>query len=180
MKIPVFQSLVLLSGLVLGWGVTPIQATAADKSLDVIIKDSVLPSSMGGGWTRSGNENTRYITMKQIVEKALKDQGYDGKLNFIRWGANMPDNPNQLSITIERWEEAPYSRGRSISVDFTMAVKLRLNGEESDLGRFSGRDSHFITGSGDSLADFGPAAQRAVEQAIDFYQDMVAAQSKDS
>jgi hypothetical protein len=179
MKIPAMFSIVLVSGLVLGAGVAVIPATAAENTLDVIITDNVLPSGMGGGWTRSGNEYNRYVTMTQVVEKALKKEGYDGKLKFMRFGANLPDNPNQLFISIERWEEAPYSRGRSISVDFTMAVKLRLNGDEIDLGRFSGRDSHIITGSGDAYEDFGPAAYRAFEQAIDFYNDTVAVESKE-
>jgi hypothetical protein len=61
--------------------------------------------------------------------------------------------------------------GRSISVDFVMSVKLRLDDEEIELGRFSGRDSHMVTGSGDAVDDVGPAAARAFEPAIDFYND---------
>jgi hypothetical protein len=148
-----------------------VSSEAADNSLDVIIHDQVLPSGMGGGWTRSGNKHNRYVTLQQVVKKALKKQDYSGEIKFMQFGANLPDNPNQLFITVERWEEAPYSMGRSISVDFVMSVKLRLEDEEIELGRFSGRDSHMVTGGGDAVEDFGPAAARAFEQAIDFYND---------
>lgn len=171
MKNPVFRAFVLAFCVLTFSLIAAAPAFAGDNSLDVIIDDQVLPSGMGGGWSRSSNSHNRFVTLKQVVEKVLKKQGYDGKLKFMQFGANLPDNPSQLFITIERWEEAPYSRGRSIAVDFVMSVKLRLDDEEINLGRFSGRDSHMITGGGDALEDFGPAAARAFEQAIDFYND---------
>lgn len=171
MKKPNFPALAFAVCILLFPALPAVSSGAADNSLDVIIADNVLPSGMGGGWTRSGNSHNRYVTLQQVVKKALKKQGYDGEIKFMQFGANMPDNPSQLFITVERWEEAPYSSGRSISVDFVMSVKLRLDDEEIDLGRFSGRDSHIITGSGDAEEDFGPAAARAFEQAIDFYND---------
>ncbi len=169
--------LALLAAIV---GFTPAAVAKNDKpipvdrseALQVVIHDNVMMRTRDA-WTRPNMETERFLVMKDALRNAAEDNNYPGEVKVERFAGGLKDYHQRLTLYVYRWELGLESFGRSMTVEFAMDATLTVGDEEWDMGSFRARSSHYASG-GPTSEDFGPAAERAIEQMIEMYQAAIA------
>ncbi len=143
--------------------------TDPEALLQIIIYDNIMPKR-NDYWTTPRMESDRFRAMKRVLERLAKDR--KGDVKIYQFAAGIPEADQVLELYVYRWEEGLESFGRSITVEFAMDAKLTVRGTEFDMGSFTARSSHYASGGVDP-DDYGPAAERAIEQMIEFYRSAI-------
>lgn len=138
-----------------------------NETLQIVVHDNVMPR-MRDYWTTDRMENERYVIMKDALKRAAQKADYQGPIEINRFAAGIEDAPQRLKLYIYRWEEGIESMAHILAVEFTMEAVLVVDDKEWELGTFSARSSNVVLG-GASAEDYRPAADRAIEQMVEFY-----------
>ena len=166
------SSILLLTAVALpGHAADPIQINP-EKELLVVIHDNVMPRARDP-WTYPAFANDRYHTLRSAVESALEEVSYPGPVKVVRFAAGLPDAEQVLSLYVYRWQTGIETFGPAFTAEFTLEAVLSVGEMRFGMGTFSARESHVVLGRA-SAEDYEPAARRAIDQMIEFYNNATA------
>jgi len=161
---------VAVLGLMVTFGVVPVQAGRGNQDLIVLIPGEtvyleVIQNTVriqpGFSWTDSGR-NDRFLKFGRALEDAFARRKVPLRVEVVVFGTRIPDGATKVRLALIRW-----NRNGMGEVESRFSAELIKGGAKENLGVFVGLEGQLTVGGTMLERQFQAAAEKAASKFAD-------------